>query len=184
MLKIFKKAAWTLLATPIVVGLSGMLHQDAAQASTQFCNKTSSKVYVAYARGETYWGPANLPPGAEQTVADASTEYNVRGWWKLKPGACATPSNEAANQVVRGNRLYHVSHRYYARAVDTNNHWTNRYWDGDMQFCIRDADFSYSRSLGGIGGILPVTCSFGYYKAGFRSFSSTKANYTFNLTGN
>jgi hypothetical protein len=183
MLKIFKKAAWTVLTTPIVVGISGMLHQDVAYSATKFCNQTSSKVYVAYARGETYGGQANLPPGVGQAVSDVSTIYNVRGWWGLNPGACATPTNEAANQIVRGNSLYYVSHRYYARAVDANNYWTNISWEGNEQFCIRNAVFGYFRSVGGFAPVKPLVCSPDDYPAGFRSFTSTKANRTINLTG-
>jgi uncharacterized membrane protein len=183
MLKIFRTVAWTMILPPIIVGLTGILHQDAAEASTQFCNKTSSKLYVAYARGETYGGQANLPPGVGQNVSDASTDYNVRGWWGLAPGACIMPTNEAANQVVRGKSLYYVSHRYYARAVDANNYWTDTFWAGNDPFCVRDSTFGYFRSLGGFTSAPPLVCAGGDYQAGFRRFSSNSANYTLNFTG-
>ncbi len=158
-----------------------MVLQQPAHASTKFCNTTSWKLYVAYARGETYGGQANLPPGVGQSVSDASTNYRVQGWWGLTPGGCAIVTNEPANQVVRGNDLYYVSHRFYARAVDANNYWINTYWGGNENFCIKDAAFDYFRSVGGFTQINPFNCLSGYYQAGFGNFTSPTTNFTLTL---
>jgi uncharacterized membrane protein len=170
-----------ILATPALAIAGGTLQQQPADASTQFCNKTNLKVYVAYARGETYAGPANLPPGVGVVVSDASTNYRVRGWWGLNPGGCATTTNESATTVVRNGYKYNVSHQYYAQAVDANNYWINTYWAGPTKFCVRNAWFDYQRSIGGFAYQPPLSCSGEYYQTGFRSFNSTKTNYTMNL---
>ncbi len=179
--RVLAQTMLAILATPALAIASGTLQQQSANASTQFCNQTNSKVYVAYARGETYAGQANLPPGTGQTVSDASTDYRVQGWWGLNPGGCATVTNEPANQVVRGDYLYTVSHKYFARAVDANNYWTDTYWSGNEQFCIRNAAFDYTRSIASFGVEQLLSCSGEYYEAGFGSFYTTATNYTLTL---
>lgn len=177
MSRMLKPTVIAILASPAFAIASGTLQQQPANASTTFCNRTNSKVYVAYARGETYAGQAN------QSVSDAPTDYLVIGWWGLDPGACARVTNESANQVVRVswgvNNLYSVSHRYYARAVDANNYWTDTYWAGNQSFCVRDAGFNYRRSIGFV--FQPLVCSDNYYEAGFRSYYSTATDLTLNL---
>ena len=181
MLKTFKPLMSMILVTPILVGFSSLLIQSSAEARTKFCNKTNTKVYVAYARGETYGGAANLPPGVGQSVSDASTEYNVEGWWGLNPGGCSVVNVEAANQVARGNNLFYVTHRYYAQSVDANNIWTNNIWRGSEQFCIKDAQFKYTRSLGGYTVKKPLICASDFRQAGFKGFTSKAINKTINL---
>ncbi|NJL20006.1 MAG: DUF1036 domain-containing protein [Leptolyngbyaceae cyanobacterium SM1_3_5] len=145
---------------------------------------SSSKLFDR-SRFCTGCGCANAVPhdtNIGQNVDDASTNYNVRGWWEINPGGCSRVTNEPANRVVRGNNLYYISHRYYARSVDSNNNWTNSVWSGTEIFCVRNASFNYFRSLGGFGTNPPLICPGGYRREGFRSFSSQTINKTINLT--
>jgi uncharacterized membrane protein len=173
-LKTLKTAMSATLVTPILVGVSGMVLQSSAQASTTFCNKTHDKVELAYARGEKY-----SPFGSSSHGADISTDYKVKGWWKINPGHCTMVDMQSAYKVSRNSREYYVSQLYYAKTKDSHNRLTG--WSGETNFCVKNANFTSFRSFGGFAGILPRTCDHGYYEVGFQSFSSNGHHVTIDL---
>jgi hypothetical protein len=165
MLKNISLPIFIALITPI----SAIAIQPSASASTIFCNKTNLPIRVAYARGT--FDPR---PSIE------TTNYDIKGWLKIAPGACIMASTEPADKVDRSNAYNLVRHYYYAKSTNKKIVLTAETSPRTEKFCVRDSNFKYDRGLGGESPKLK--CDRGYRQVSFSNFNSNTANYTVLLT--
>ncbi len=166
---------------PIFIGLitsiSAISIQPAAYASTTFCNQTAFPVEVAYARG-------TFDPRPSIEV----TNYQIKGWLTIDPGACMTASTEPADKVVRPDGYYLVRHYYYAKSTNKNITLTGETSQRTEKFCIKDTNFKYARAIGYTSTRLKCDSpkarlrQRGYKQVDFSTFDSNKPNYTVSLT--
>jgi hypothetical protein len=158
---------------PILIGLiaplSAISIQPAADAATAFCNQTAFPVEVAYARG-TF----------DPRPSIQSTNYQLKGWLNIDPGACTTASTKPADKVDLPDGYTLVRHYYYARFASINLFLTDEKSPQAEKFCVRDTNFQYSTVL---GDALPKSkCNPGYKQVKFSTFNSDIPNHTVLLT--
>jgi uncharacterized membrane protein len=158
---------------PIFIGLitplSAISIQLAADASTTFCNQTTSPVEVAYARG-------TFDPRPSIEV----TNYQITGWLTIDPGACKMASNEPANKVDLPDGYDLVRHYYYAKSPNKKIALTGEISQRTEKFCIKNTNFQYA---GAIDPTSPKSkCAPGYKPVKFSIFNSNMPNYTVSLT--
>jgi Protein of unknown function (DUF1036) len=153
----------------LIIPLGIILWQPSASAATVFCNKTNSPIRVAYARGI-------LDP----TLSIETTNYEVKGWLKIVPGACTTASTEPADRIDRSNGYDLVRHYYYAKSTNKKIVLTAETSRRTEIFCIRNSNFKYDRGLSNESPKLK--CGRGYTQVSFSNFNSNTPNYTVSLT--
>jgi hypothetical protein len=153
----------------LITPLSAIFIQPDARASTTFCNQTAFPVEVAYARG-TF----------DPQPSIQSTNYQMKGWLNIDPGACATASTEPADKIDLPGGYTLVRHYYYARFASINLFLTDEKSPQAEKFCVRDTNFQYSTVL---GNALPKSkCDSGYKQVKFSTFNSDIPNHTVLLT--
>jgi Protein of unknown function (DUF1036) len=158
---------------PLFIGLiapiTAISIQPAAHAATAFCNQTAFPVEVAYARG-TF----------DPRPSIQSTNYQIKGWLNIDPGACTTASTEPADKVDLPGGYTLVRHYYYVRFASINLALTKEISPQAEKFCIKDTNFQYSTEL---GDALPKSkCDRGYKQVKFSTFNSDIPNHTVLLT--
>ncbi|WP_310484330.1 DUF1036 domain-containing protein [Chamaesiphon sp. VAR_48_metabat_403] len=175
------KAMLKNIRLPILIGLitpiSAFSIQPAARAATEFCNQTNSPVRVAYARG-------TLDPRPSIEI----TNYQIKGWLTIDPGACMTASTEPADKVDRPDGYDLVRHYYYAKSTNKKIALTGEFFQSTEKFCIKDTNFKYSHAISYTSPKLKCDSpkarlrQRGYKQVGFSPFYSTTPNYTVSLT--
>jgi uncharacterized membrane protein len=153
----------------LIIPISAISIQPAARAATEFCNQTNSPVRVAYARG-------TFDPRPSIEV----TNYQIKGWLTIDPGACMTASTEPADKVNRPDGYDLVRHYYYAKFTNKKITLTGETSQRTEKFCIKDTNFKYSHAIGYTSPKLK--CERGYKQVDFSTFDSNKPNYTVSLT--
>jgi uncharacterized membrane protein len=153
----------------LIIPISAISIQPAARAVTEFCNQTNSPVRVAYARG-------TFDPRPSIEV----TNYQIKGWLTIDPGACMTASTEPADKVNRPDGYDLVRHYYYAKFTNKKITLTGETSQRTEKFCIKDTNFKYSHAIGYTSPKLK--CERGYKQVDFSTFDSNKPNYTVSLT--
>jgi internalin A len=154
----------------LIMPISTISIQPAVRAATEFCNQTNSPVQVAYARG-------TFDPRPSIEV----TNYQIKGWLAIDPGACTTASTEPSDKVNRPDGYDLVRHYYYTKFASSNLALIDETASPVEKFCVRDPDFQY---VGGIGPTAPKPkCDRGHRQVSFSTFYSKTPNYKIALTG-
>ncbi len=130
-----------------------------AQAGLHFCNKTNQAVYVAY----------DVETGAIAAAFGAGPASDaVHGWWKIEPGACATP---ISGPLEYGSTVGEETAYYYFAHSDATT------WSGDHRLCVDSQAFTFS-------GAKATNCP-DKDKRGFKWLDTdAKTDYTLDLTAN
>lgn len=153
----------------LIIPIAAIFIQPAADASTTFCNQTNSPVRVAYARG-------TFDPRPSIEV----TNYQIKGWLTIDPGACTMASTEPADKIDRPDGYDLVRHYYYAKSTNKKIVLTGETSQRTEKFCIKDTNFQYD---GGINLTAPKSkCDRGYKQVEFSRFNSNIPDYTVSLT--
>jgi uncharacterized membrane protein len=161
----------------LIIPISTISIQPAARATTEFCNQTNSPVRVAYARG-------TFDPRPSIEV----TNYQIKGWLTIDPGACMTASTEPADKVDRPDGYDLVRHYYYAKSTNKKIALTGEISQRTEKFCIKDTNFKYSYAIGYTSPQLKCDSpkarlrQRGYRQVDFSTFDSNTPNHTVSLT--
>jgi len=99
-------------------GLAFAFAAPAAQASLRLCNRTS---YVLYAA----------------TASAAVSDALVQGWTRIVPDSCSI--------AIKGD-LAASAYYLYARSSSAHS-GAPRAWNGNVNFCVKDTDFSLRQPL-------------------------------------
>ena len=101
------------LGLTIAAVLAPILVAPSAHASLRLCNRTSTVLYAA-------------------TAASSGTGIAVAGWTRIVPGACSV--------ALKGD-LAAPAYYLYARSSSATSE-APRAWGGNVELCVKDADFS------------------------------------------